>query len=108
MKTASCGLRRLSLLAKKSSVAWRTGPPRRSAARSTRCVRSLIPSDSPRPAPTWGADKSLIARVDRLAPENGPHDHAAQRATLIGRDLVAVLERARIDREFGFGIPEEE
>src|SRR5687768_13727679 len=108
MKIASVGLRRFSFSAKKSSVAHKTAPPRRSAARSTSSVKSLIRSGSPQPTSAWPSREADAPFVNRLAVEDRAMHDAVQRARLVRRDLVLVLERRRIDGEVGVRIPEDE
>src|SRR6185295_4099691 len=114
--TASPAFRRFSFGAKNSSFAASTAPPRRSAARSTRSVKSVIalPCLAPRPAraglsaqqPTTRRSDDFPVPINRFSPQQGPPDDAGERPPGVRRDFVAMMEPSGVHLEARLGIPD--
>src|SRR5688572_7413248 len=106
MKMGALSSSRLSFGAKNSSLARITLPPRREAAKSTSSVNSftfnslfsILPSKQ-----TAARLSELAAFVDAFAAQKGRVYFPAQNHTVVGRDLLFVLQLCRLHHDSGIG-----
>src|SRR4029079_11110997 len=103
-QTASPALRRFSLGAKNSSFAVKIEPPSRSAARSTRSVKSL-PS-LPEEEHALGIVGDPSSFIDDLSIQQGPSHGPIERPSRVRRELMPVKELLGVDHEARVRVPD--